>query len=200
MKKLLLIVIMLFSINVFAQEDFSVYDNTYAGKEFKIQISYEDTSQFTLWIDAMSLDKLHNKGGIKLDYKRYDEFISAINEAKDKYIEWSNVAKENNVSELEKSMSISPKVGGYFFYGDWNFQYIVNPSVYFKIFKKDNIIKHFLVINTGKLQSSSNQFMKVDGFVLVFSSVEEIDNFLETISRQKLNIFFNKPKAKDLFK
>ena len=42
--------------------------------------------------------------------------------------------------------------------------------------------------------------MKVDGFVLVFSSVNEIDNFTNEISTQKINEFINKPKSKDLFK
>jgi hypothetical protein len=42
--------------------------------------------------------------------------------------------------------------------------------------------------------------MKVDGFVLVFSSSKEIDDFTTIISPEKITEFLNKPKNEDLFK
>jgi hypothetical protein len=183
-----------------AQEKFTSYDNTYGGKTYEIQISAKEKDKFTLYIDAMSLDALHDKGGIMVKEKQHQDFLNSIAEAKLKYEEWVKTAKENNVKELDKSMSIKSKVGGYFQYGDWNFQYLVNLTFDFKILESKGELKYLLIIRTGELQSSSNQFMKVDGFVLVFSSVGEIDTFTNEISTQKINEFINKPKAKDLFK
>ena len=188
------------TVESYAQEKFTTYDNTYSGKTYEIQISAKDKDKFTLYIDAMSLDRLHDKGGITVKEKQHQDFLNAIAAAKIKYEEWIKTAKENNVKELDKSMNIKSKVGGYFLYGDWNFQYLVNLTFDFKILESEDELKYLLIIRTGKLKSSSNQFMKVDGFVLVFSSVNEIDTFTNEISTQKINNFINKPKAKDLFK
>jgi hypothetical protein len=42
--------------------------------------------------------------------------------------------------------------------------------------------------------------MKVDGFVLVFTSTKEIDDFIGSVSAKKISSFQNKPKKEDLFK
>ena len=136
-----------------------------------------------------------------IDNKRYQGFIDALNHAKIKYQEWVKTAKENNVTELDKEMKIKSKVAGFFLYGgDWHFQYLVNLTFDFKILESDGEIKYLLIIRSGKMQSSSNQFMDVDGVVLVFSSDSEIEEFTNAISLEKINELKNKPKSDDLFK
>lgn len=184
----------------FAQDKFTTYDNAYFEKTFDIQISTKDKVDFTLWIDAHSFDKLHKEGGIEVSKKQYDNFLNALKESKLKYVEWIKTAKENNVKELDKEMTVKCKFDCYFEYGDWNFQRNVTPNFRFKILPKENDILYLLIMSTGELQSSSNQFMKVDGFALVFSSESEIDDFINVISLQKINDFLNKPKAENLFK
>lgn len=184
-----------------AQEKFSSYDNTYVGKTYEIQIASKDKEKYSLYIDAMSLDRTHEKGGITIDQKQYQEFIKAIVESKTKYEEWVKTANENNVKELSKTMNLKSKAGGYFLYGNkWNFQFFVNLKFDFRILESKGEIKYLLLISTGELQSSSNQFMKVDGFVLVFSSTKEIDEFVNAISIEKITEFLNKPKKETLFK
>lgn len=184
-----------------AQEKFSTYDNTYAGKSYEIQVSAKNNEKFTLYIDAMSLDRIHEKGGISIDQKNHQDFLNALTEAKLKYEEWVKTAKDNNVKEFDKTMTIKSKAGGYFLYGSkWNFQFLVNLKFDFKILESKGETKYLLLIRTGELQSSSNQFMKVDGFVLVFSSSKEIDDFVNAISTEKITEFLNKPKKDDLFK
>lgn len=77
---------------------------------------------------------------------------------------------------------------------------MVNLKFDFKILESNGEVKYLLLIRTGELQSSSNQFMKVDGFVLVFSSTKEIDEFTAAISTEKITEFVNKPKKDELFK
>jgi hypothetical protein len=184
-----------------AQERFTSYENSYAGKTYDIQISAKEKEKFTLYIDALSLDKMHDKGGISISQKNHQDFLNAIAEAKIKYEEWVNTAKENNVTELDKTMTVKSKAGGYFLYGTkWQFQFSVNLKFDFKILESNGETKYLLIVRTGELQSSSNQFMKVDGFVLVFSSSKEIDDFSNAISIDKITEFSNKPKKEDLFK
>jgi len=184
-----------------AQEKFTSYDNTYGGKTYEIQIDAKEKEKFSLYIDAMSLDRTHEKGGITIDQKQHQDFLNAIAEAKSKYEEWVKIAKENNVKELDKTMTIKSKAGGYFLYGSkWNFQFLVNLKFDFKILESKGEIKYLLLIRTGELQSSSNQFMKVDGIALVFSSTKEMDEFTTAISTEKITEFVSKPKKDALFK
>ena len=196
-----IIAFMLIGLNLKAQEKFTTYDNIYVKKTYDIRLSSKDNDNFTLYIDAMSLDKLHETGGFIVDDKKYQGFVDALNEAKIKYQEWEQTAKANNVKELDKEMPIKSKAAGYFLYGsDLHFQYLVNLTFDFKILESDGEIKNLLIVRSGKMQSSSNQFMDVDGVVLVFSSAKEIQEFVDSISLEKIKEFKNKPKSEDLFK
>ena len=183
-----------------AQESFSSYENSYIGNSYPIQIASKDKEKFTLYIDAMSLDATHKTGGIMINEKKYQEFLDAINEAKVKYEEWIKTAKDNNIKELDKTMTLKSKVGGYFLYGsEWNFQFLVNLKFDFKILESKGEIKYLLLLRTGELQSSSNQFMEVRGVTLVFTSIKEIDTFVSLIAKDKIEEFINKPKKEALF-
>lgn len=190
--------------NSFAQEKFATYESPYTGKDYQISIHVDPKKpgEFKLYIDAFSLDQLHETGGIGVDEKEHADFIVALNTAKQKYSEWVATAQSNNVTDVRKDMDIKCKTSGYFLYGkEWEFQFRVRPTFAFKILKdpKDDV-KYLLLVNTGQLVSSSNQFMKVDGFALVFSSAEEIEAFINTVSAEKIREYSNKPKTADLFK
>lgn len=196
-----IIALMLIVLNLKSQEDFTKYYNRYAKRIYDIQVNFEGIDKFTLYIDAMSLDELFEKGGFMVDNKKYQGFIDALNEAKIKYQEWDQTAKANNVKDVKKEMPIKSKVSGYFLYGrDWHFQFLVNLKFDFVIMERDGEVKNMLMVKTGEMTSSSNQFMDVDGVILVFSSVEEINDFVDSISLEKINEFKNKPKSEDLFK
>lgn len=201
MKKILLIITLFTSIISFGQEKFTTYKGTYVETPYNIDISVKDYPKFTLYIDALSLDDLHDKGGFMVDDDKHQAFIDALNQAKSKYEEWYTVAKENNVTELIKPMKIDLRTAAYFMYGNkWQFDYGVFPTFYFKIVKNERGLKHLLIVRSEELTSSSNEFMEVDGFAFIFSSADEIDDFISKISQEKIDEFVNKPKADDLFK
>lgn len=202
MKKLAVILILctltLCSINTLAQVRYKTYYCSYVNKNYNIDL---DTSRRVLYIDGMSLDRLHDKGGIILYKDQLPGFIESMNIAKNKYIEWVKTAKENNVTELNKKIATSAVSAGYFKYGkDWEFAFDINLTFSFQIIQTNGEVAHLLVIKTGELKSSSNEYMTVDGFLLIFSSVTEINNFMNSISPENITNFLNKPKAADLFK
>ena len=200
MKTILLLILPFF---LSAQDKFTTYQNSFGGKNVKdIRISLEDKGKYTLYIEAIPMDKLFtDPGGINLSEKQNPEFIKALDQAKLKYDEWVKTAKDNNVTELRKDIDVKSISGAFFKTGsDWNFQFKVNLSFRFLILKSKDEVKYLLTINTGKLTSSSNQFTNVDGFSIIFSSDDEIEKFKEAISITKINEFIAKPKEKDLFK
>lgn len=203
MKKLLLT---LFSIGMIgvaqAQKKYCTYDNSVLQKTYDIQVSSKPNGSYTVWIDAASLEGLSKTAGIMVEDNQLLSFTTSLNEAKLKYAEWTKVAKENNVQELSsKRMSIKTKVGGYFLYGgEWEFQWTAYLNFDFRVVQTDGVTKYLLVVSTGELQSSSNQFIKIKGTALAFQDTKEVDAFIAAISPQKISEFLAKPKPEDLFK
>lgn len=204
MKTLLTVfTIMGITLNLHGQDKFTTYINSYAQKEFEISVAFDEKNRekFTLYIDAYSLEKVHDKGGFKVEEKELDGFLKAIQEAKAKYIEWVQTAKQNNVTDVTKNMEIKCKAGGYFLYGrEWEFQFMIKPVFKFMVMKSGNELKYILSVHTGQLTSSSNQYMKVDGFLLLFENTEEVDAFTSELTFEKIKAFRDKPKSQDLFK
>jgi hypothetical protein len=197
---LCLVVGVLFGFSSLAQEKFASYENSYVGKFYPIQITSKDNEKFTLYIDAFSLDATHELGGININEKNYQGFIDALNDSKVKYEEWVKTAKDNNVNQLDKQMPFKSRADAYFLYGSkWNFQFDFNLTYDFRILDVKGETKYLLLVKTGELKSSSNQFMKVRGVTLIFESSKEIDTFLSFISKDKIDQFINKPKKEALF-
>lgn len=183
----------------FAQKPVGTYTISYVNKEFEVTASTDKKGDLNLYIDGYSLDKFSDKGGLKVDQKNYVSFVDNLIIAKEKYIEWSKTATENTVKSLDKDIPgiKKQKLTGYFIYNDWEFDFGVNPTYRFKVMEDG---EHVLIIRTGKMTSSSNQYIDSDGVVYIFSSVEEIDDFLETISLAYANKVLNQKAAtKDLF-
>lgn len=204
MKKLIMMMaIMMCFVGIgFAQEKFATYDNTYINKTYDISINVENDDKFTLYINAMSVDEIHETGGFMINEKEYQKFIDALQSASLKYQEWDSIARLNNVVELNKKMTdIKCKAGGYFlYYDEWKFQFFLIPTFSFLILESNNEIKRLLIVGSGQMTASSNQYMDVDGVMLVFSSIVEIQDFINLISISKINEFKNQPKKEDLFK
>jgi hypothetical protein len=145
------------------------------------------------------LDKLIRKGGVIIEPNKLEKFKEALTAARDRYIEWSNVAKQNSVTELDKEMEISsPSLKGYWFQGKWKFDYNQALSYRFKILTDG---RHVLIINTGKLQAVDNQFMDHDGMAFVFTTAAEVDSLIAALDPAKAKEYFEEKKKKgDLFR
>lgn len=133
-----------------------------------------------------------------LKNKDVPEFINFLNSIKETYSKWSLTAKENKVTELDKNIEYKKLTySAAFTYGKWNFDYSVNLTTRFKIING----KYLLIIDSDELQSSSNQYIKSDGFRFVFSSAQEIEELVTGLNINLVTDFYNKKNSKDdLFK
>lgn len=185
MKNILLLITFVSSLNSFSQQ---VYKEYTLGK---ISVVTEaGKSQGNIYLDLNKEGTL----GLSLDEKSKNKFITFMRESLDKVQEWTEVAKANNVQELRKEAK-KVSLNGYFRYGKWNFG-IANMSSNFVI--KEGVISSYIYV--GKIQSSSNQFIKSDSelFYITESLVNEIENYL---SDESINEFIkSKTIADDLFK
>ncbi len=198
---LILIALMGFAAIGWSQEKMTSYDNSYIEKTYDISTYFPDNNKFTLYIDALSIDEYYEKTGFRITHKQYEDFVQAIKKAKIKYSEWVQTAIENEVTDMDKQMSISCKVGGYFYGGDeWKFDDFVSPIFNFRITDNSGESRHMLVVLSGTLNSSTNSYIDAKGAALVFMNEGEIDSFLEKISIEEIEEFRSKPDKKDLFK
>lgn len=187
---------------VYTQETVTTY--TIWDKVLNVDVTEPEDSTYSIYIDGMPLDAIVDRGGLIIKTKELTKFIECIVKGKNKYIEWTNTAKENNITDLTKDIDVGrmPKLGGYFKYSDWEFDFNVKPYVKYMISQnEDGKTQYAFLIYTGKLTSSSNQYIDSDSFVYAFYSLEEIEDFISLFDSSLVYKYFdNKKNKKDLFK
>jgi hypothetical protein len=181
----------------FSQEQVSSYDMSYFDEVTYEVSATEDGDGFKYYIDMYSMDR----GSTVLmvdDESVMSTLIGNINDALDTYIKWDSVSVVNNVTDLNKEMSI--KSGRYqvaFTYGSsWNFDYNVSLGFDFKHIDGNP----HLIVRTGEVNSSSNQYIDSKGGVFVFNSADEIRGFIESLDYKHAETHFdNKKNTETLF-
>jgi hypothetical protein len=172
------------------------------NESFEIRLSGDSTS-FSAYVFGKVSDSSKRTGGLLIKDNKIEKFLECLNTIKIKYIEWVQTAKSNNVTKADKGFDICSfpnNVGAFFSYGDWQFSQC-KPYADFKVFTdSENKTDYMLIVRTGKLVSNTNQFMDVDGINFVFTSVEEVENFINLLSPEKIKAFVSKPKTEELFK
>lgn len=199
MKKLFLSTLLLSALVGFSQEKIGNYNSLFFFKNFDITASKPDAKEeFSYYIDCSSKDTSSKQASLILKNKDVPEFINFLNSIKETYSKWSLTAKENKVTELDKNIEYKKLTySAAFTYGKWNFDYSVNLTTRFKIING----KYLLIIDSDELQSSSNQYIKSDGFRFVFSSAQEIEELVTGLNINLVTDFYNKKNSKDdLFK
>lgn len=196
MQKLVFCLLTAISIAATAQKKFDEY--TSDRDVYQIQISLERDSSFYLWIDTYSMDDAITKCGFMLNRERQETFTKYLEQAKQKFIEWSEVAKKNAVKDdVSKEMDIVLYSEAFFQYGSkWCFDHSVRVKFKFMVTKG----LYALVVLSDELTSNTNEFMTSDGIAIFFYSPAEVDSFLKKIAIEKVNEYIRKPKKEDLFK
>lgn len=199
MKKSILSGLLLLSMLGYGQEKLAKYSSSFFTNNYDISASKPDTKgEYSYYIDCSSKDTSSKMVSLILKNKEVPEFIEFLNSIKETYTKWTLVAKENKVTELEKNIeykNLTYKAA--FLYGKWNFDFSVNLKARYKIVNE----KYLLIIDSDELQSSSNQYIKSDGFRIVFSSIQEIEELLSGLDFKLVDDFYNKKKGQeDLFK
>lgn len=188
---------MLMAGTVHAQKDYTTYKMSYTGLNYDISVGDKDQ----LFLDIMSLDKLHSKVGLLLTTDESKEFMRCIDSAEKKFVEWKAIAIKNGVKDFSKELDVTFNCNGYFHYGDWEFDRSVNPTFEFMVINSSGITKYLMVMRTGEMISSTNEFIKTDGGAIVFSTAAEFKALRDKIKPENVTKFFEtKPKTEELFK
>lgn len=213
MKFKLLFLALFFNINyIFSQSliELDKYEMSYLKKDFIIEVKNDNTIKkkkkdinkylIDYYISVQSKEDINNNDRISLLIKhyKYDKFIEYLENIKSKYVEWKNIAIANNIEEINKTIEIkAPIIDAVFHYSDWHMDGLVHLETKFTKFD-DNFS---ILINSDELTSWSNEFIKNKGFLMIFRSEEEIEDFINKLNNEKaIELIKSKEAKEDLFK
>lgn len=186
-----------FNYNLYAQDVVGSYNSSYFnGKSYDLMISKEKDGGYSYYI-GVEAENNKTLAYIEIESKDSERFKHALIEAKTKFIEWKNIAMENNVDKLDKDMPISfPNVIAMWKGTKWFFDF----SEKFKLtFLKLQSLGEFLVLFNPKVVASSNNYI-TQKLYFVLSSEEEFDTIINFIDDDKSKSFYEKQNQKeDLF-
>ncbi len=133
-----------------------------------------------------------------LEESNLSDFTNYLDSLKVTFTKWKKTAIDNKVQDLDKEISkLKPSFTSAFSYGKWQFDFSTNLSSSFNILKGTISVR----IESDALVASSNQYIKSNGFVFVFSSEEEFTQLKNALNLVKAKEFFDKKqKEADLFK
>ncbi|MFV0147661.1 hypothetical protein OBK20_04865 [Empedobacter falsenii] len=213
MKFKLLLLVLFFNINyTFSQNliELNMYQMSYFKKDFIIEVGNDNTIKkkkkdidkyfIDYYISVQSIEDINNNDRVSLLVKhyKYDKFIEYLENIKSKYVEWKNIAIVNNIENINKIIDVkAPIIDAVFYYSDWHIDKLVHLETKFTKFDD----KFSILINSDELTSWSNEFIKNKGFALVFSSEEEIEDFINKLNNEKaIELIKSKEAKEDLFK
>jgi len=189
---------LLTSILVFSQDVYKTYtmESLSAKKpEYNVKIS-EKNGEIIFWIETFGLDNIYDVVFLKIKENEVNNFVKFLKTSEQKFISWKNIAVKNNVKKVTKEIKLKYTVRRVRFktsVSDW---YTSTRTRLKSIFYDLTLV----IKNNYKLISMSNEFIKSDGFVLVFKNKKEIDNLISILNISKAKEFIsNKKKKENLF-
>lgn len=178
------------------------YTLSHFDKSYPIRLRIIDSELF--YIQADIEVKNSDRAYIEIGDSKLREFLVSLDEMKHKFQEWSKVATDNNVTDLQKKMDIEFPYARVL----WR-AYDINTGTdkwfddYIKTLYPDFLILEDgtqLVRITQVVFSSSNKYI-YETVHWVFSSTEEIDDLITQLDEEKIAQIVKGEEAKSaLFK
>lgn len=169
------------------------YTLSFFNKSFNVEAGVINKGKFPIYIDVVG--ETSEKAYISVDSKDLEKFKQSLLSMKDKYIEWSKIATDNNVSEMSKFMDIKfPPVAIF-----WE-----TSKIHFSVNNKLNPV--FSVSESGHsaiiavpTKSATNRYI-TENIYWAFSTPEEIDELISLLDIEKITSIISETKnLTDLF-
>ena len=200
MKKLIVLIATFAScIYANAQQNLTIgsYYSSYFENEREIWASKDSDGLYQVTILVQGE---YSKETVAIRVKGADlqNFINALVLIREKFVEWDNVAKQNNVKKIRKPFDITfPHVTVAWYGSQWYFSFYHKLEPDFMVLESTGT-SH--VVFNEKVKSSSNEYID-QKYYLVFSSAQEIDNLISIIKPEAIKIKMDqKDSQADLFK
>lgn len=182
MKTILLtiVTILFFSSSVVAQEELMKFKESGSTDSLTVSYTVEGENKYNSWIS------LNERGSSILEVS-IDDLVKArefLDNSYSKYLEWLNIAEENNVSELNRDID-SINFGETLAYhlSDWNFAF-GESEVRSKIILTDDLNAFAVIIPSRS--TSRNEYIRTDTEVLLFTNSSDFQSFLSVFDEEEV--------------
>ena len=170
------------------------FSNQHANRDnLRVELLKKDNKPYYVRFDAQTK---RGYGDVWIKYKDLAKFRQALIDARDKYVEWSQVAYANNVKNFRKYIPVKfPKpiywweIAGESFYDDYTgWKMIFSAS--------DNFRFAFMLAETKHMK---NRYI-TENYEIVFSCVEDFNSLIDLLDPAKVDAVVGDPVDESLFK
>ena len=170
------------------------FSNQHANRDnLRVELLKKDNKPYYVRFDAQTK---RGYGEVWIKYKDLAKFRQALIDARDKYVEWSQVADANNVKNFRKDIPVKfPKpiywwkIAGERFYDDYTgWKMIFSAS--------DNFRYAFMLAETKHMK---NRYI-TENYEIVFSCVEDFNSLIDLLDHAKVDAVVGDPVDESLFK
>ncbi|GAB0155903.1 hypothetical protein CHRYSEOSP005_11650 [Chryseobacterium sp. Alg-005] len=194
MNKKLILLLLFISFFSFAQRaKFSEYFNSYKDKSYSLFIDYKK-DKYTVWVGLPSNDLISDFTYVQFTNKDNVEFLNAFKLAQNKFNEWKKVNDKEKLNSVVKDMDIESKKFHYSFVLGDNLYNTNSDKLKFKFIVENDI--PYCVFYAKGLASSTNSYIRMNGFELRFSNDEDFSNFFEKLKKESILSFIEKDEHK----
>ena len=185
-KRSILLIFILFCVHkAVSQDAFTSYFNSFHAFENPILLTLKNQN-FTLWISGIPVGE-QQAGGIAVKESQYQSFIESLKYAQQEYKIWREDIESGKKTKLNKSLRLFFNSDAFFKTDKWNYDH--NLYLKFNLVAKSykDSSAYYLIIGTGNLKSVNYGTIRSEGFEIVFSNEDEILQFMDSISIDKIN-------------
>ena len=180
----------------FAEKNVGSYSLSYFNKQYDIEASEIKNGKFSVYIQV-NAERDITRAMIEDKSDDLEEFVQFLLKMKEKYVEWSEVAKANNVTDMSKDMDFkSPSITICWSSSKWFFSFGHKLQPRFLILESGKMVASIY----KKVTASSNQYID-EKIYWVFSDAKEIDDLVSQLDVEKIKAKLQETQnANDLFK
>lgn len=181
-------------LSTYAQEQVTNYQNSYWDKSFSIEASLKNNKIDRIFISVMA-DNARNASIIIAGDDLYS-FKSALSKTKEKYVEWQQIAIDNNVTDMTKEFGINfPDISFGWYSSKWWFSFFNTLNMKFSILESGKIV----AMANPKVTASSNRYIS-EQIYFVFGCAQDFDNLINALDKEQILKRLNDKQSKeDLF-
>lgn len=195
-KKLFILLLVMFIFNISnAQDVMDTYSVTYSSspypKSYKLSVGESILGQVILAIEVYNDDTMCGQANLNLTPRKREKLRKALKKSIVKYEEWKDIAIKNDVKDFAKEIT---RMGGTSTFAYGNQLHVGGKPIiiYFQVSKGIQFISV-----TTRLIAIDNEYMNSGLGIIIFYSINEINSFLEKISEDKIQTFYNEIKKKN---
>lgn len=179
-------------------ENYGTWHSSLFKKDYTVELSASTRkpNSFNLTIGA---EAEHSSTTINIFLEGESEVTrlrEALIQIRDKYVEWKQIAIDNDVTEMNKEIGVSlPPVTVAWYGSKWWFSFNQRFTPKFNISDGKYYVSIFKT-----LKSSSNEYI-TEKFYMFFSDVEDFNSLIELLDMDKINNYLHKTDdVENLFK